>query len=161
MFQSLRLLPHLNLLVVQASDISNSLPKSENVRDVCLDCFDLICQLQTPASRARAYCDCNPIRAFETFNISRVVIGSTLSKGWRSGPEAFRAGHFLRLDRNRKPRMKSLWNPGYFISYDCQKTDNCYEDGSFTQIEVSMFSSLKHMERKKSNKNQWLQLAFV
>ena len=23
------------------------------------------------------------------------------------------AGHFLRLDRNRKPRMKSLWHPGY------------------------------------------------
>ena len=23
-----------------------------------------------------------------------------------------RAGHFLRLDRNRKPRMKSLWHPG-------------------------------------------------
>ena len=22
------------------------------------------------------------------------------------------AGHFLRLDRNRKPRMKSLWHPG-------------------------------------------------
>ena len=25
---------------------------------------------------------------------------------------AFRAGHFLRLDRNRKPRMKSLRHPG-------------------------------------------------
>ena len=25
---------------------------------------------------------------------------------------AFRAGHFLRLDRNWKPRMKSLWHPG-------------------------------------------------
>ena len=24
-----------------------------------------------------------------------------------------RAGHFLRLDQNRKPRMKSLWHPGY------------------------------------------------
>ena len=23
-----------------------------------------------------------------------------------------RAGHFLRLDRNRKPRMKSFWHPG-------------------------------------------------
>ena len=28
------------------------------------------------------------------FGISEVVIGSALSKGWRSGPEAFRAGHF-------------------------------------------------------------------
>ena len=26
--------------------------------------------------------------------------------------EAFRAGHFLRQDQNRKPRMKSLWHPG-------------------------------------------------
>ena len=26
---------------------------------------------------------------------------------------AFLAGHFLRLDRNRKPGMKSLWHPGY------------------------------------------------
>ena len=33
------------------------------------------------------------------FGISGVVIGSALSKGWRWGPEAFRAGHFLRLDR--------------------------------------------------------------
>ena len=24
----------------------------------------------------------------------------------------FRVGHFLRLNQNRKPRMKSLWNPG-------------------------------------------------
>ena len=46
------------------------------------------------------------------FGVRRVVIGSVLSKGWRSRPEAFRAGHFLRLDRNRNPRMKSLWNPG-------------------------------------------------
>ena len=45
------------------------------------------------------------------FGISGVVIGSALSKGWRSGPEAFRAEHFLRLDRNLKPRMKSLWHP--------------------------------------------------
>ena len=50
------------------------------------------------------------------FGISGVVIGSALSKGWRSGPEAFRAGHFLRLDRNRKQRMKSLWHPGYSYS---------------------------------------------
>ena len=27
--------------------------------------------------------------------------------------EAFCAGHLKRLDRNRKPRMKSLWHPGY------------------------------------------------
>ena len=47
------------------------------------------------------------------FGISGVVIGSALSKVWRSGSEAFREGHFLRLDRNQKPRMKSIWHPGY------------------------------------------------
>ena len=26
--------------------------------------------------------------------------------------EKKRAGHFLRLDRNRKPRMQGLWHPG-------------------------------------------------
>ena len=31
------------------------------------------------------------------FVISGVVISSALSKGWRSGVEAFCAGHFLRL----------------------------------------------------------------
>ena len=102
---------------------------------MCLDCLDLIyISFKPPASRSRAYCGCNPIRTFETFDISKepigkpkhpdsgcfgisgVVIGSALSKGWRSGPEAFRAGHFLRLDRNRKQRMKSLWHPGYSYS---------------------------------------------
>ena len=29
-----------------------------------------------------------------------------------STTHAFRAGHFLRLDRNREPRMKSLWHTG-------------------------------------------------
>ena len=56
------------------------------------------------------------------FGISGVVIGSALSKGWRSGPEAFRAGHFLGLDRNRKPRMKSLWHPGYLLNRTAQAT---------------------------------------
>ena len=32
------------------------------------------------------------------FGMSGVVTGSALSKGWRSGPEALRAGLFLRLD---------------------------------------------------------------
>ena len=49
---------------------------------------------------------------FKGKNLTGVVIGSALSKGWQSGPEAFREGHFLRLDRNRKPLMKSLWHPG-------------------------------------------------
>ena len=75
MFQWLRLLPYRNLPVVQASDIFNSLPKSENVRDVCLDCLDsILVTFKPPAFRSRAYCDCNPIRAFETFDISNEPI---------------------------------------------------------------------------------------
>ena len=33
------------------------------------------------------------------------------------------AGHFLRLNRNRKPRMKSLWHPGYTLSYSTLKNE--------------------------------------
>ena len=57
----------LNLPFIQISDISNSLPKSKNVRDLCLDCFDLIFVTFKPSgSRSRAYCDCYPIRAFKS-----------------------------------------------------------------------------------------------
>ena len=56
------------------------------------------------------------------FGISGVVIGSALSKGSRSGPEAFRAGHFLGLDRNQKLLMKSLWHPGYLMNRTAQAT---------------------------------------
>ena len=53
-----------------------------NVRDLFLDCFDLIfVTFKPPASRSRAYCDCNPIRAFETFDISREPISKT-SRFW-------------------------------------------------------------------------------
>ena len=37
--------------------------------------------------------------------------------------EVFRGGHFLRLNRNRKPRIKSLWHPGYF--YISQSREAC------------------------------------
>ena len=65
------------------------------------------------------------------FGISGVVIGSALSKGWRSGPEAFRAGHFLRLDRNRKPRMKSLWHLGYV-----KKSQTNNRDERFSNVRI-------------------------
>ena len=101
-----------------------------NVRDVCLECLDLIFitfkpprpdhapiviviqsehlkQSISPKNQSAKHPDSG------CFSISGVVIGSALSKGWRSGPEAFRTGHFLRLDRNRKPRMESLRHPGY------------------------------------------------
>ena len=48
------------------------------------------------------------------FGISGVVIGSALSKGWRCGPEAFRAGHFLRPkpetvhEKSLAPRVRKL-----------------------------------------------------
>lgn len=109
---------YLNLPFVQVSDISiNSLPKSENICDVCLDCLDLIFVIfKPPMSRSCAHWDCNPIGAFETFDISKeqakhnlqaqhpdsgcfgmsgVVICLALSKGWHSDPEAFQVGHFL------------------------------------------------------------------
>ena len=58
--------------------ISNSLPKSKNVRHVCLDCLDLIfVTFKKPASRSRAYFDCNPIRPFETLDISEEPISKT------------------------------------------------------------------------------------
>ena len=139
MFQWLRLLPYRNLPVVQASDIFNSLPKSENVRDVCLDCLDsILVTFKPPAFRSRAYCDCNPIRAFEIFDISKEPISKTSRfcmfwykrccnwlgaiKGMALWSRGFRAGHFLGLDRNRKPRMKSLWHPGYLLNPTAQAT---------------------------------------
>ena len=45
------------------------------------------------------------------FGVRWVVIGSALSKEWRSGPEAFPACHLLRLDRNRKPGMTKPLEP--------------------------------------------------
>ena len=102
-------------MFIQASDISNSLPKSKTLRDMCVDCFNLIfVTFKPPASLLCAYCDCNPMRAFETFNItkepisktsrfwmfwylSRIVIGWKLSKGWRTDPEAFHTCHFSTL----------------------------------------------------------------
>ena len=39
------------------------------------------------------------------FGIGGAVIGSALSKGWRSGPEAFRAGHFF----SRRSRFFIKW----------------------------------------------------
>ena len=53
-----------------------------NVRDLFLDCFYLIfVTFKPPASRSRAYCDCNPIRAFETFDTFREPISKT-SRFW-------------------------------------------------------------------------------
>ena len=45
------------------------------------------------------------------FGISGVVIGLALSKRWRSGPEASRAGHFLRPDRNQKRKVPGTQAP--------------------------------------------------
>ena len=46
---------------------------------------------------------------------SRVRQGASFVAGKHAedtSGEAFRAGHFKRLNRNRKPRMKSLWHQG-------------------------------------------------
>ena len=70
-------LPYLNLLYIQIPDISNS------KHTWCvLDCLDLIfITFKPPTSRSRAYCDCNPIRAFETFYISKELTSKT-SRFW-------------------------------------------------------------------------------
>ena len=126
MFQWLRLLPYRNLLFVQASDIPNSLPKRENVlvtfKPPAFRCIVIVIQSEhlkhsiSPRNQSAKHPDSG------CFGISGVVIGSVLSKGWRSGPEAFRAGHFLRLDRNRKPLMKSRWHPGYVYRHSVIKS---------------------------------------
>ena len=45
----------------------------------------------------------NRRRAFTAFIKCRISAGK------------FRAGHFLRIDENRKTRMKSLWYSGYAV----------------------------------------------
>ena len=57
-------------------------------------------------SRAFAYSSTLCTRGF----FSRAT-GSFVSADDTSGDTA---GHFLRLGRNRKPRMKILWHPGYY-----------------------------------------------
>ena len=82
MFQWLQLLPHLNLPFVQASDISNSLPRRKTYVTCAWIVWNLIfVTFKPPASRSRAYCDCNPIRAFETFDLSKEPISKT-SRFW-------------------------------------------------------------------------------
>ena len=41
------------------------------------------------------------------------VASVSVSFGAKKTRGTFRAGHFLRLDRNRKSRLKSLWHPNY------------------------------------------------
>ena len=50
---------------------------------------------------------------------SRVRRGASLGRRH----ERRSAGHFLRPHRNRKPRMKSLWHPGYTLSYSTLKNE--------------------------------------
>ena len=94
-------------------------------------CLDLIfVTFKTPASRSRAYCDCNPIRAFETLDICKEPISKTSRfwvfwykrgcnwlgaiKGMALWPRGFSRGSlFLKdLTETGKPRVKSLWHPG-------------------------------------------------
>ena len=58
------------------------------------------------------------IKAWSIWDQSSPTLGtrgffSRATRSWSRRPEAnTSSGHFLILDRNRKPRMKSLWNPG-------------------------------------------------
>ena len=50
--------------------------------------------------------------SFVSSAAGRHVFGrSPKTRAAKPREKTFRAGHFLRLDRNRKPRMKSLWHP--------------------------------------------------
>ena len=63
--------------------------------------------------------------------ISGVVIGSALSKGSRSGPEAFRAGHFA--DSKPETALKSLSHPGYDVKRS-KKQIQCFVRKKTTQM---------------------------
>ena len=50
----------------------------EKIKQLCSDCSDLLfVTFKPPASWSLAYCDCYPIRAFETFDISKEPISKT------------------------------------------------------------------------------------
>ena len=100
---------------MQSSDFSNSLPKSENLRE-----------FKPPASRSRTYCDCNPNRAYETFDVSKERVSKT-SKFWMFWNKrdcnwlaaikemalwsrGFSRGSLFKTWP--KPETKSLWHPG-------------------------------------------------
>ena len=52
--------------------------------------------------------------SFVSSAAGRHVFGrSPKTRAAKPREKTFRAGHFLRLDRNRKPRLKSLWHPHY------------------------------------------------
>ena len=54
---------------------------------------------------------------------SRVRRGASFFSAAGRRHERRSASHFLRLDRDRKPRMKSLWHPGYILSYSTLKNE--------------------------------------
>ena len=120
-------IPGLNLPFIQASDISDSLPKSNNKSYVMCawiisnhprpDHAPVVIVIQSeqlnhsisPRNQSAKHPESG------CFSTSRVVIGSALTKRWRQ--RLFARSFFLTLDRNRKPRMKSLWHPGQQISW--------------------------------------------
>ena len=56
-------------------------------------------------------------RLFFWFVIFQTILGTSVFFSCTSGSFVSSAAglrHFLRLGRNQKPRMKSLWHPGYF-----------------------------------------------
>ena len=76
MFQWLRLLPYLNLPFVIGIWYFRFSSKKRKRTWYCLDLI-FVTFKETPAPRSRAYCDCNPIGAFETLDISKEPISKT------------------------------------------------------------------------------------
>ena len=73
--------------------------------------------------------------------ISGVVIGSALSKGSRSGPEAFRAGHFE--DSKPETALKSLSHPGYDVKRS-KKQIQCFVRKKTTKWQSAVQGFLLH-----------------
>ena len=68
------------------------------------------------------------------------------------------ADHFLRLDRNLKPRMKSLWHPGYTLLHiHTQITTK--KGGTVLRCNATRKSSIqdkdKDNKKKTFNKQAW------
>ena len=140
-----------------------------NVPDVCLDCLDLIfVTFKPPASRSRTYCDCNPIRTFEIFDISKEPISKTSSlwmfwyrrgcnwlgavkgmalwsRGFSHGPLFFARGTFKKW-----PMLKSLW------TRDLTETGNRAWKASGTQGKWSLrYLPLYRTDRSQTTRTYW------
>ena len=86
-------------------------------------------------------------RAMRSFVGSRPTLLRPKTRAAKPQEKTFRAGHFLRLDQNRKPRMKSLWHPGQDFTAVKVKT-GCI---NVNNIEQRTEFSQKQQQQKRQN----------